>query len=113
MAVGNTGTERTIIHNHSQKIFFSPVLGQQQWIIMNTWDISVSFKLCPGLSPSHMKSMGVLWKEQNGLYIEFWTEGKAALISDPFYFKDSASHLPTCDFYKSLRHFKERTLGVT
>lgn len=71
MAVGNAGTERTIIHYHSQKIFFSPVLGQQQWIFMNTWDSSVTFKLYPGLSPSHIKSTGVLWKEQNGLYIEF------------------------------------------
>lgn len=38
---------------------------------MNTWDSCVSCKLYPGLSPSYIQSVGVLWKEQNGLYIEF------------------------------------------
>lgn len=64
--------------NHSQ-ISFSPILWQQQWISW-THGTVLSFKLYPGLSPSHIQSMGVLWKEENGLYIEFWTEGKAALL---------------------------------
>lgn len=50
--------------------FFFPVPGAATRNFMNTWDSSVSFKLYPGLSPSHMQSTGVLWKEEDGLYIE-------------------------------------------
>lgn len=63
-----------------EDLFFSPCPWRATVNFMNTWDSSVNFKLYLHLSSSHMQST-VLWKEENEPCIEFWTEGKAALLN--------------------------------